>query len=177
MTAEQRLTVVDNKLKLYRSNINTSLVAKGASAVSDIGDVSSAIDTISTGAGGLRYATGTFTLTTATANPVINWNLDFLPSAVFVRLASGSPQQTRGIWGSYYFLAKDYYSGEEISHFWTPTQRTIYQYSANNFRSNAPSNGGNVTKDWISLGYYQADVPWQANVEYRWYAIEGVQGT
>lgn len=155
--------------------INTELVDKGSTQADDFSEVAEKISDIETGAGGLKYATGTFTLTSSQFTPVINWNLDFLPSLVFVRPANATTEITTGIWGSYFILKKDYYTGEEISPFWVSTIRIVYYYLNGNFRSQTPSNGGIVKQDKLTLGYYTADAAWKPNVEYRWYAIEGAQ--
>ena len=168
-----------NNLATAIGTIQTGITPTGQISITQNGtyDVTNYASASVAVAGGLRYATGTFTLTSSQFAPVINWNLDFLPSLVFVRPANATTETTTGIWGSYFILKKDYYTGEEISPFLVSTIRIVYYYLNGNFRSQAPSNGGIVEQDKLTLGYYTTDAPWKANVEYRWYAIEGAQET
>lgn len=168
-----------NNLATAIATIPTGITPTGQIAITQNGtyDVTAFSSASVAVAGGLRYATGTFTLTSSQFAPVINWNLDFLPSLVFVRPANATTETTTGIWGSYFILKKDYYTGEEISPYWVNTIRVVYYYFNGNFRSQTPTNGGIVEQSKLTLGYYTADAVWKPNVEYRWYAIGGAQET
>lgn len=205
MTAKQRLTALKNKLTLYLSNINTSLVAKGASAVSDIGEVSGAIDTISTGvtptgtinitqngnynvtdyasasvdvAGGLKYATGTFTIDNTNINPVINWNLDFYPSMAYVKIADNSVPSTDGLDGCMIIVPRDYYQGITINDYCILDRFGLVENHAGTrgwYGMNTTIGTLEMTKEQFKLTYRSAQYKWRAGVTYRWYAIEGAE--
>jgi len=196
---------VESTLDDELTEINTELTNKGSTQADDFSEVAEKISDIQTGitptgtlnitqngtydvtdyasasvavAGGLRYATGTFTIDNPNILPVINWNLGFYPSMAFVKIADNSVPSTDGLDGCMIIVPRNYYTGTTINDYCILGRSGLVENHAGTrgwYGVSTTIGNLEMTKEQFKLTYRSAQYKWRTGVTYRWFAIEGAQ--